>query len=109
MALLKKIKAATLMETLVATVLIFVVFLMASAILNNLFSNTIKSNTRAITTKLYTLQYLYDNGQLQLPYQEDYQQWHISAERSVFKDQKHIVFSAEHQETKQELEQIVHD
>ena len=37
MALLKKIKAATLMETLVATVLIFVVFIMASAILNNLF------------------------------------------------------------------------
>ena len=39
MVVLKKIKASTLMETLVATVLIIVVFMAASMILNNMFLN----------------------------------------------------------------------
>ena len=61
MVILKKIKASTLMETLVASVLIVVVFMISSMILNNLFSNTIKSNTRAIEAHINELQYLYIN------------------------------------------------
>ena len=44
MDVLKRIKGSTLMETLVATVLIVVVFMMASLTLNALFSTTITTN-----------------------------------------------------------------
>ena len=78
MVVLKKIKASTLMETLVATVLIVVVFMMSSMILNNLFSNTIRNNTKDIDAYLNELQYLYINDKLIVPYQEDYKEWQIS-------------------------------
>ncbi len=52
MVVLKKIKAFTLMETLVATVLIVIVFMISSMLLNNLFYNSIKDNTIAIDAHL---------------------------------------------------------
>ncbi|GAA3614532.1 hypothetical protein Q4Q39_02680 [Flavivirga amylovorans] len=78
MVILKKIRASTLMETLVATVLIVVVFMISSMILNNLFSNTIKNNTRTIDTHLNELEYLYINEQLEIPYQDDFNNWEVS-------------------------------
>ena len=69
------------METLVATVLIVLIFMLASMILNNLFSNTIKNNTQAIDNHLNELQYLHQNEQLQLPYTEVFQNWNISIEK----------------------------
>ncbi|WP_241974258.1 hypothetical protein [Winogradskyella wandonensis] len=65
------------METLVATVLIVVIFMLASMILNNLFSNIIKSNTRAIDTYISELKYLYINDKISLPYQTDFNPWSI--------------------------------
>tara|TARA_R110002111_G_scaffold62859_1_gene103883 strand:+ start:297 stop:596 length:300 start_codon:yes stop_codon:yes gene_type:complete len=65
------------METLVATVLIVVIFMMASMILNNLFSNSIKNNTRAIEAQLSELQYLNENDKLEIPYNEDFKDWQI--------------------------------
>ena len=81
MVILKKLKASTLMETLVATVLIMVIFMVASMILNNLFFNTIKNNTRAITAKLNEIEYLYINKKIELPYNDDYKNWMISIEQ----------------------------
>ena len=69
------------METLVATVLIMVIFMVASMILNNLFFNTIKNNTRAITAKLNEIEYLYINKKIELPYNDDYKNWMISIEQ----------------------------
>jgi len=73
----RKIKGATLMETLVATVLIVIVFMLASMILNNLFSNTIKSNTRVIDAYISELEYQYINDKITLPYQTDFKHWSI--------------------------------
>ena len=78
MAVLKKIKASTLMETLVASVLIVVVFMVSSMILNNIFSNTIQNNTREIDAHLNELQYLYGHGKLTVPYRDDFKDWQIS-------------------------------
>ncbi|WP_179317225.1 hypothetical protein [Winogradskyella undariae] len=77
MVILKKIKGSTLMETLVATVLIVIIFMMSSMILNNLFSNSIKNNTRDIEAQLLELQYLYENDKLEIPYNEDFKDWQI--------------------------------
>ncbi len=78
MAVLKRIKGATLMETLTATVLIVIVFMLASMILNNLFSNTIKNNTQTIETHLNELNYLQQNDQLRLPYTDTFKHWEVS-------------------------------
>lgn len=77
MGILKKIKGSTLMETLVASVLIVIVFMLAGMIMNNIFRNSFKNDTRAIEAHLNELHYLHNNDQLQLPYQEEFGKWTI--------------------------------
>jgi len=93
MAILKKLKGSTLMETLVATVLIVVVFMMSSMILNNLFSSALTSRTHSIEAHLSELHYLYLNDELEMPHVEEFDNWQITAE--VFKQNKHAYISFE--------------
>lgn len=104
MVVLKKIKGSTLMETMVATVLIVVVFMLASMILNSLFSNTIKNNTRAIDTYLNEIKYLQVNNRLELPYQDDYKDWSIEAYADK---QQAIIIEAYNTKTKQTITQTI--
>jgi len=93
MVILKKIKGSTLMETLVATVLIIVVFMMASLILNNVFGNHIKNDRHAIKNYFNELKYLYLSDQITLPYHNDYNNCEISLE--IVKNEKdYILFEA---------------
>ncbi|WP_228235559.1 hypothetical protein [Allomuricauda sp. M10] len=103
MVVLKKIKASTLMETLVATVLIVIVFMMASMTLNSLFANTVASNTNEVTQELLFLQYQYENGQLELPYFDELGNWEIKVEEQEWKSNGKINFSAEHLSIKKEV------
>lgn len=91
---LHRVKGSTLMETLVATVLIVIVFMIASMILNNLFSNTITSNTQAIDNHLNELQYLQQHDQLQLPYNDIFQNWSVTIIALKENDQMLIEFEA---------------
>lgn len=83
MVVLKKLKASTLMETLVASVLIVIVFMVSSLILNNVFFNRIKGNTNKVDSRLNELYYLRINGELELPFTETYNQWNISLDQLV--------------------------
>lgn len=94
-----KIKGSTLMETLVATVVIVIIFMMASLILNNLFSNTIKNNTQSIDNYLNELQYKNQNNMLQLPYQEDYENWLITISKFEDNNINYIEYEAINSET----------
>lgn len=107
MAVLKKIKASTLMETLVATVLIVVVFMISSMLLNNLFYNSIKDNTRVIDSHLNELQYLYQNNKLILPYYDDYNSWSISIALLKEKGKNSIVFDAVNTTTNKTIERKI--
>lgn len=110
MAVLKKIKASTLMETLVASVLIVVIFMMSSMILNNLFSNSVKNNTRAIDAHLNELQYLYINEKLSLPYQDGLGSWNITVEPHKSGNEKKAVMEAINTETKKHItKEIIED
>ena len=102
MVVLKKIKASTLMETLIATVLIMVIFVVASLILNNLFSSNIKNNTRAITAKLNEIEYLYINDKMVLPYYDDYENWIISVENGA--SSKKVMIKAINSNTDRRIE-----
>jgi predicted PurR-regulated permease PerM len=91
------------METLVATVLIVIIYMLASMILNNLFSNTINKNTKAVETHLNELQYLQLHDQLQIPYSETFQNWNISIESYQEKGQSIIEFDATNLKTKKTI------
>lgn len=108
MVILKKIKASTLMETLVASVLIVIVFMISSMLLNNIFSNTVKSNTRAIESQINELQYLYKNDRLLLPYYDDFKTWQITVESYRDYNKTTILFEALNTETRQNyLKEII--
>lgn len=77
MVVLKKIKSATLVETIIATVLIMVLFLMASMIINNLFFNTFHQKKELLLNRLDELEYNYINNSIKLPYKEEIDNWDI--------------------------------
>lgn len=94
------------METLIATVLIMAIFMVASLILNNLFSNSIKSNTRGITAKLNELEYLYINGKVTLPYYDDHGQWTIVIES--IKNSESVIINASQVSTDKTIEKTIY-
>ena len=77
MAVLKKIRSATLIEALIATALIVVVFVIASLVLNNLLVNAFSRNTHAVENRIFQLQYEAGHNTLNLPYSEEFKDWHI--------------------------------
>ncbi len=110
MVVLKKIKASTLMETLVATVLIVIVFMVSSMLLNNLFSNSIKGKTHPVQERIYELQYQYANKGLELPYFDELDGWQISVEKRENTGVAIVTFSAEKQGLdKSIIETVVHE
>lgn len=78
MVVLRKIKGSTLMETMVATVLIVVVFMLSSLILNSLFSAQVKGNLKPLKMHLTKLEYLYSTKKIILPYFEEWHGWEIN-------------------------------
>jgi len=82
------------METLVATVLIVIVFMLASMIMNNLFSNSINNNTQAIENHLNELQYLQEHKKLELPYADTFQNWNVSITTYKKNSQSYVEFEA---------------
>jgi hypothetical protein len=77
MVVLKKVKSATLIEVIVASVLIVIIFMIASLVLNNLVLNTFSKNTHPIENRLNELEYEIQNDVLKLPYQENFKGWDI--------------------------------
>ena len=96
MALLRKIRSATLIESLVATVLILIVFVVASLVLNNLIFNSFSRNTHGVETRLEELHYMTRQGQIKLPYREEYKQWRIAIQREEINNQIWLQSAAQH-------------
>lgn len=78
MAVLKKMSAATLMETMVATVLIVVIFMVSSLILNSLFKAQVKGNLQPLWSHVRQLEYQYQHQKIRLPFYEVWHQWEIT-------------------------------
>ena len=81
MDVLKKIRAATLTEALVAAAIIMTIFLIASMSLNNVFQNTSKKNKANFENRLREVTYLVKNAQITLPFYEENTEWEIAIER----------------------------
>lgn len=79
---IRKLKASTIVETLIASLIIILVFTIASLTLNNVFKATIKKDTTLIHYRLNKLSYLLQNDKLSIPYFEEYKGWDISIKDS---------------------------
>lgn len=80
MVILKKVRSSTLVETMVASVIIVIVFLIASLSLNNIFRGTINSDDSALRNRINELTYFVNNEKIKIPFYEDTPLWDISIE-----------------------------
>lgn len=103
MVVLKRIKASTLMETLVATVLIVIIFMISSLLLNSMFSNSIQGRSQHITERLHQLKYEYNTTNSKTPYYEEIDDWELSIEAGNEEGINVVIFKAENQKDKKEI------
>lgn len=98
------------METLVATVLIVVIFMISSMLLNNLLSNSIRAKAHPVQEKLYELKYTYQNGNLDLPYYDEMDGWEVSVREEQRGATTVITFGAEKKGLdKSIIETVIHE
>lgn len=88
------------METITASVIIIIVFAIASLTLNNVFSATINNDTNQIENHLYKLEYQYVNNQISIPYNEAIENWEIGIAKVEENGSNWIVFKAVNTVTK---------
>ncbi|TAI48501.1 hypothetical protein [Flagellimonas allohymeniacidonis] len=100
---MRKIKASTLMETMVATVLIVVVFMIASLVMNTLMAAQVKSNLSPIKEHLQQLEYACMNKQLTVPYYEEWKGWEIA----LTQEGAMILIEATHLDNQKQVETLV--
>ncbi len=79
MVILKKVRGSTLMETMVATVLIMIIFLMASMILNNSFQSFVNGNTEVFENHLRKVEYELLHKENLEPKNETFNNWEIES------------------------------
>lgn len=94
MVVLKKIKAATLVETLLASAIILIVFFIGSLTLNNVFLSSVKKDTTLLDNRVKELQYGLKHKMVTIPFYEETDSWDISinTEEAVYK--MHVLHKA---------------
>ena len=80
MVILKKIKGATLIETIVASVVIMTAFVFATMIINNVFYTAVVNDTFSYKNRIKEVHYLAKHGKLEIPYFEETNEWEITVE-----------------------------
>jgi len=99
MALLRKLKGSTLMETMVATVLIIVIFMVSSLVLNNIFLGYANRDTRLLDNRIRELEYRAISGTLKTPYDETYENWALEVTKKVQAKDSMVVITAKNLNT----------
>ncbi len=101
----RKVKSATLIESLVASVIIIIIFTIASLTLNNVFESSIKNNTNRVQNRINELNYLYINDKVKSPYQEDFEDWNIRLLQKTEGQKSFMLLEAVRKETKKNISQ----
>ena len=104
MVILKKIKASTLIETVIASILIVIVFAIASLTLNNVFATALKNDTSQIENHIYILEYQFLNKKIKIPYSESFDNWEINILKENQNAMNRIVFKAKNIATNKSVE-----
>jgi ABC-type polysaccharide/polyol phosphate export permease len=99
----KKILASTLMETLVATSIILIVFVVASLILMNTFKSVVQRDTFSVQNRLEVLQYLNAHKKITLPYDETFEAYEIAIETTQEEGIQYTIYQAKKADQKTPL------
>lgn len=102
-----KVRAASLVETLIATVVIMIVFGIAMATVTNVLERTVRSNTGVIDTELRKLEYLYQHEKIKVPDVREVGEWEIQIKKAKEGELNYIVFQAKHQKTQKKRTQRI--
>lgn len=78
------------METLVATSIIIIVFVIASLVLNNTFRSIAQRDAFSVTNRVEKLLYLYRNDKVNLPYEESTNDYELTLERVTVEGIKYV-------------------
>lgn len=103
MVILKKINASTLVETITASLIILIVFTIASLTLNNVFATTIKNDTNQIENHMYKLEYLFKHNKVVVPYKANFSNWQVSIFNEEINNLNWVVFKAEHKKNQKSV------
>jgi hypothetical protein len=103
MVVLKKIRASSLVETLTASVIIVVIFMIASFSFNNVFLNTIKSDDEQLTNRIQEIKYFTRYESIKFPFYEEREYWIISAEQKP----DAVYFEVQNLRNKKEMDFII--
>ncbi len=99
---LLKVRAASLVETLIATVVIMIVFGIAMATVGNILERTVKSSTGVIDAELNRLEYLYQHEKIIVPDIRELGDWKIRVKKTKEGELNYIVFRAKNQKSQKE-------
>jgi len=87
------------METLVATVILIIIFVISSLILNNIFGASIQGDKGKINNRLNELEYSYRYDKLELPYEESFNGWEIYINSYKESNQQMVRFDITNKDT----------
>ncbi|MCF6296664.1 MAG: hypothetical protein L3J08_01550 [Flavobacteriaceae bacterium] len=104
-----KLKASTIIETLVASVIIILIFTIASLTLNNIFKGVVKNDVSKIENHLTKLMYLQQNEKFDLPYQEDFKDWEIYFYRETKHEVPFLIIEATNKTSKKNIQKLIID
>lgn len=97
---LLKVKASSLVETLIATVIIMVVFGIAMASISSILKNTVNSSTNKIDSQLNKFVYQYEHGLIIVPDIIEVDRWNVEVKKQKEGVSSFIVFKAVNRDSK---------
>ena len=95
-----KVSASSLVETIVATVIIMIVFGIAMSSILGVLKQTTENSTHKIDSKLEKLSYLYQNNELKVPNTIEIPQWTIQIKQQQEGKLTFVIFRATHKKNK---------
>ena len=95
-----KVSASSLVETIVATVIIMIVFGIAMSSMLGVVKRTTENSTHKIDSQLQKLSYQYQNNVLKVPNTVEMPQWAIQIKKQQEGKLTFIVFKATHKKNK---------
>ncbi|WP_350292617.1 hypothetical protein [uncultured Croceitalea sp.] len=107
MVILKKIRSATLMETMVSTVLLVVIFMVASLVMNALIAAKSNGDTQPVKERMLELEYQYVSEKLVVPYFEEWENWEIEIVQQNQQGREYVYFKASKPDTKKNITSIL--
>lgn len=81
MVVLKKIKGATLIETIVASVLVLAIFVVATLTINNVFYSSVINDSFRFENRFKEVHYQTIQKKVIVPFYEETSNWEISVEK----------------------------